>query len=98
MGGLRNLLTGACCAWPLPMDASCARAARQLYRDAAAEAGIRDELSCDGTMMASELAANTLHAAKALHARPDTACAGRRAAGHGASRTLAVPARQRHDA
>ena len=59
MGGLRSLLTGACCAWPLPMDASCARAARQHYRDAAAEAGIRDELSCDGTMMASELAANT---------------------------------------
>jgi len=76
MGGLRTLLTGACCAWPLPMDASCARSARQLYRDAAAEAGIRNELSCDGTMMASELAANTLHAAKALHARPDAGVRG----------------------
>ena len=62
MGGLRNLLTGACCAWSLPVDASCARAARQLYRDAAAEAGIRDELISDGVLMASELAANTLHA------------------------------------
>ncbi len=62
MGGLRNLRTGACCAWPLPTDATCARAARQLYGDAAAEVGIRDGLICDGIMMASELAANTLHA------------------------------------
>ena len=62
MGGLRNLRTGACCAWSLPTDATCARAARQLYGHAAAEVGIRDELICNGVMMASELAANTLHA------------------------------------
>jgi hypothetical protein len=62
MGGLRNLRTGTCCAWSLPTDATCARAARQLYGAAAAEVGIRDELICDGVMMASELAANTLHA------------------------------------
>jgi hypothetical protein len=62
MGGLHNLRTGTCCAWSLPTDATCARAARQLYGAAAAEVGIRDELICDGVMMASELAANTLHA------------------------------------
>jgi hypothetical protein len=62
MGGLRTLATGACCAWPLPADATCARAARQFYREAAAEAGIRPGLIDDGVLMASELAANTLHA------------------------------------
>ena len=62
MGGLRTLVTGACCAWPLPTDASCARAARRFYREAAAEAGIRPGLIDDGVLMASELAANTLHA------------------------------------
>ncbi len=62
MGGLRTLVTGACCAWPLPTDASCARAARRFYRAAAAEAGIRPGLIDNGVLMASELAANTLHA------------------------------------
>lgn len=62
MGGLRNLLAGTCCAWPLPLDASCAKAARQLYREAAAEVGITVDLLYDGITMASELAANTLHA------------------------------------
>jgi len=69
MGGLRNLRTGTCCAWSLPTDATCARAARQLYGDAAAEVGVRDELICDGVMMASELAANTLHAGAGTAAR-----------------------------
>lgn len=64
MGSSRTLVTGACCAWPLPTDASCARAARQFYRAAAAEAGIRAGLIDDGVLMASELAANTLHAGR----------------------------------
>jgi len=66
MGASRMLVTGACCAWPLPTDASCARVARQFYREAAAEAGIRAGLIDDGVLMASELAANTLHAGRDL--------------------------------
>ncbi|HYZ55947.1 MAG TPA: hypothetical protein VE733_20955 [Streptosporangiaceae bacterium] len=62
MCGLRGLTAGTCCAWPLPLDASCAKAARRLYRDAAAEVGITADLIYDGITMASELAANTLHA------------------------------------
>jgi hypothetical protein len=69
MGGLRGLIAGTCCAWSLPVDASCAKAARQLYRDAAAEAGIPGDLVYDGITMASELAANTLHAYEAYGPR-----------------------------
>ena len=69
MGSLRTLVTGACCAWPLPTDASCARAARQFYREATAEAGIRAGLIDDGVLMASELAANTLHAGRDISGR-----------------------------
>ena len=69
MGTLRTLVTGACCAWPLPTDASCARVARQFYREAAAEAGIRAGLIDNGVLMASELAANTLHAGRDISGR-----------------------------
>ncbi len=69
MGTLGTLVTGACCAWPLPTDASCARVARQFYREAAAEAGIRAGLIDDGVLMASELAANTLHAGRDISGR-----------------------------
>jgi hypothetical protein len=62
MGGLRGLVAGTCCAWSLPLDPSCAKAARQLYRDAGSEAGLSADLIYDGITMASELAANTLHA------------------------------------
>jgi hypothetical protein len=62
MGSLRGLVTGTCCAWSLPVDPSCAKAARQLYQDAASEAGLNADLIYDGITMASELAANTLHA------------------------------------
>jgi anti-sigma regulatory factor (Ser/Thr protein kinase) len=50
-------------AWPLPADASCAATARALYRAAAAAVGLSAGLADDGITMASELAANTLHAA-----------------------------------
>jgi hypothetical protein len=57
-----DLTSGACMAWPLPADASCAATARALYRTAAAAVGLGAELAYDGVTMASELAANTLHA------------------------------------
>jgi hypothetical protein len=69
MAGLRGLIAGTCCAWALPVDASCAKAARQLYRDAASEVGIGADLVYDGITMASELAANTLHAYESYGAR-----------------------------
>jgi hypothetical protein len=62
MGSMRELTSEACVAWPLPVDASCAATARGLYREAAAAAGLGASLACDGITMASELAANTLHA------------------------------------
>jgi hypothetical protein len=62
MCGLRSIVAGACCAWPLPLDATCAKAARRLYREAATVAGLAADLCHDGVTMASELAANTLHA------------------------------------
>ena len=61
MGGVRDLTSGGCGAWPLPGDMSSAAVARRLYREAAAEVGIGAELAYDGVTMASELAANTLH-------------------------------------
>jgi hypothetical protein len=69
MAGLRSLIAGTCCAWTLPLDASCAKAARQLYRDAASEVGITADLIYDGITMASELAANTLHAYESCGSR-----------------------------
>jgi anti-sigma regulatory factor (Ser/Thr protein kinase) len=61
MGSGHDLTSGACGAWPLPGDLSCAATARALYREAAAEVGIGADLAYDGVTMASELAANTLH-------------------------------------
>ncbi len=61
-GGMAALTSGACCAWPLPREATCARAARRIFRQAARSLGIADDRTDDGVTMASELAANTLHA------------------------------------
>ena len=69
MAGLRDLITGTCCAWALPVDPSCAKAARQLYQDAASEVGITADLIYDGITMASELADNTLHAYESYGSR-----------------------------
>lgn len=57
---------GGCSASPLPMDASCAATARQLFRAAATGIGLPDEVIYDGVTMASELAANSMHAQAAV--------------------------------
>ena len=58
----RGVHAGTCYAWPLPADATCAAVARQAFRDAVSEVGLEDDLFEDAVLMASELAANTLHA------------------------------------
>jgi hypothetical protein len=62
MNGSRSVGDGKCLAWPLPVDATCARVARRLFADAVADLCLPDETVEDGILMASELAANTLHA------------------------------------
>ena len=58
----RGVHAGNCQAWPLPADATCASVARQVFRDAVTEVGLEPDLLDDCILMASELAANTLHA------------------------------------
>jgi hypothetical protein len=58
----RGVHAGYCQAWPLPADATCASVARQVFRDAVSEVGLDQGLLDDCILMASELAANTLHA------------------------------------
>jgi hypothetical protein len=53
---------GGCAATALPLDPTCAAAARKLFRDAADGVGLPADVGYDGATMASELAANTLHA------------------------------------
>jgi hypothetical protein len=60
--GMRGVRAGTCHAWPLPTDATCATVARQVFRDAVSELGLEPDLLDDCVLMASELAANTLHA------------------------------------
>jgi hypothetical protein len=60
--GWCDMHAGACHAWSLPADATCAAVARQVFRDAAEETGLEPGLLDDCILMASELAANTLHA------------------------------------
>jgi hypothetical protein len=62
INGLRSVHAGSCHAWPLPADATCATVARQVFRDAVSELGLEPDLLDDCILMASELAANTLHA------------------------------------
>jgi hypothetical protein len=59
---LRGVHAGACHAWPLPADETCATVARRVFRDAVSEVGLEPDLLDDCVLMASELAANTLHA------------------------------------
>jgi hypothetical protein len=58
----RGVHAGNCQAWSLPADATCASVARQVFRDAVSEVGLEPDLLDDCILMASELAANTLHA------------------------------------
>ena len=62
INGSRGVHAGSCHAWPLPADATCATVARQVFRDAVSEVGLEPDLLDDCILMASELAANTLHA------------------------------------
>jgi hypothetical protein len=57
---------GGCAVSPLPLDTTCAAAARRLFRAAAAGVGLSAELIYDGSTMASELAANSMHAQTAI--------------------------------
>jgi hypothetical protein len=71
------LSAGGCFVRPLPVDTTCAAAARRFFREALASLPIPSGLLHDGVTMASELAANTLHAQR-LAAAADVA---RRASG-----------------
>jgi hypothetical protein len=57
-----SVRAGGCFARPLPLDATCAGTARSFFREAVAGIGLPGDLVHDGVTMASELAANTLHA------------------------------------
>jgi hypothetical protein len=57
-----SVRAGGCFARPLPLDPTCAGTARSLFREAVAGIGLPGDLIHDGITMASELAANTLHA------------------------------------
>jgi anti-sigma regulatory factor (Ser/Thr protein kinase) len=53
---------GGCFVRPLPIDTTCAAAARRYFREATSALSLPSGLLHDGVTMASELAANTLHA------------------------------------
>jgi hypothetical protein len=57
-----GISSGGCFVRPLPIDTTCAAAARRFFREAVSSLGIPTGLLHDGVTMASELAANTLHA------------------------------------
>jgi hypothetical protein len=57
-----EIAAGGCFARALPLDRTCASAARRFFREAVAGLGLPDDLVHDGLTMASELAANTLNA------------------------------------
>jgi hypothetical protein len=60
--GLRMVQARACAAWALPGDPTCAGIARRVFQRVASGLGLDSELTDDGVLMVSELAANTLHA------------------------------------
>jgi len=57
-----GISSGGCFSRPLPIDTTCAAAARRFFREAVSSLAIPAGLVHDGVTMASELAANTLHA------------------------------------
>lgn len=67
---LRMVEAGACGAWSLPGDATCAGLARRVFRQVAVALSLDPEVADDGVMMVSELAANTLHAQREQRAAP----------------------------
>ncbi|MFY9934202.1 MAG: hypothetical protein WAK82_39960 [Streptosporangiaceae bacterium] len=62
ISGVQGVRAGSCHAWPLPADATCASVARQVFRESVSGIGLEPDLLEDCVLMASELAANTLHA------------------------------------
>jgi hypothetical protein len=69
-----GLSGGGCFVRPLPIDTTCASVARRFFREAASTLAVPSGLLHDGVTMASELAANTLHAQRnaaggAIHQR-----------------------------
>lgn len=58
---LRMVEAGACSAWLLPGDPTCAGVARRMFASAAAGLALEPAVVDDGVTMVSELAANTLH-------------------------------------
>jgi hypothetical protein len=57
-----SVSAGGCFARALPLEPTCASMARSFFREAVAGIGLPGDLVHDGVTMASELAANTLHA------------------------------------
>jgi hypothetical protein len=57
-----SVRAGGCFVRALPLDKTCSSAARRFFREAVAGLGLPGDLVHDGITMASELAANTLHA------------------------------------
>jgi hypothetical protein len=57
-----SLRAGGCFVRQLPLDNTCASAARRFFREAVAGAGLPGDLIHDAVTMASELAANTMNA------------------------------------
>jgi hypothetical protein len=60
--GPEAVAAGGCCAWPLPLEATCADETGEVFRQAVAPLGVTGDLVTDGVATASELAAKTLHA------------------------------------
>lgn len=57
-----SVRAGGCFVRPLPLDRTCSSAARRFFREAVAGLDLPGDMVHDGITMASELAANTLHA------------------------------------
>src|SRR5215469_7590464 len=79
--GWRKIEAGACSAWLLPADATCAGVARQLFRRTSSALALDKEAIDDGAAIVSELAANTLHARCGQHSTGT--CSIGKANGHG---------------
>jgi hypothetical protein len=59
--GLRMVQARACGAWVLPGNPTCAGIARRIFQRVATGLALDPEVTDDGVLMVSELAANTLH-------------------------------------